>query len=538
MVSGQLDNGALTSAELEAVGPEEVLGALKRVMTSDAFRTSRRSTAFLAFVVTETVAGRGSRLKERTVARYALERGADFDPRTDAIVRVQAGRVRDSLARYYATAGAADTVRIQLSPGSYEPRFARYRPETRDLSLQVPRQGRGTEVAVVRFREIEPGSGPFSAVGVCESLVDALAAFPGLRVRGPIDATVDGTHPEQFTDLGTRVGASYVVHGSIRVGCDQVRVTVRMTDVVSGRVIWSETFDRRSDAFAGFLGEDDLVHQIVETIAGYGGVLQREASVPGREERWGEVFRATADFYRFVEGSDPGSRDAAVAALERSLHLEPDHPDLLGMLSACHCVGAMLGFTDDRAEALGSAEQLARRAVSLDGNSPRALMTLGLVSLARGDLDEARSFATRAAGSWPQRPPTMFSAGVVTMVAGDWAAGIEMLRELTRSNPSQIGRLHIYLALDALIDGDDPTALVEANLIPTASPWGPFLRGLAHAGLGFTEAAARGLGEADTALPGFVSERRFAEPRFWDIAPVAREMLLQRVDALPIVRDN
>ena len=124
------------------------------------------------------------------------------------------------------------------------------------------------------------------------------------------------------------------------------------------------------------------------------------------------------------------------------------------------------------------------------------------------------------------------------MVAGDWDAGVEMLRELTRSNPSQIGRLHIYLALDALIDGDDPTALVVANLIPTASPWGPFLRGLAHAALGFPEAAARGLGEADTALPGFVTERRFAEQRFWDIAPVARELLLQRVDALPMMRDD
>jgi TolB-like protein len=521
-----------------AVGPEEVLGALKRVMASDQFRTSRRSSAFLAFVVTETVAGRGSRLKERTVARYALERGPDFDPRTDAIVRVQAGRVRDSLVRYYDTAGAADPIRILLSPGSYEPTFVRHLLQVPLQREEKARSARGTEVAVVRFREIEPGAGPFSAVGVCESLVDALGQFPGLRVRGPIDATVDGTEPEQFIDVGTRLGVSYVVHGSLRVGHDRVRVTARMTDVSTGRVIWSQTFDRGADDFSGFLGEDDLVHHIVEIIAGYGGVLQREADVVGREDRWGEVFRATADFYRFVEDSAAGSHETALAGLHRALELEPDHPELLGMLSACHCVGAMLGYAPDRAEALGTARALARRAVALDDNSPRALMTLGLVSLAHGDQDEAREFARRAAGSWPQRPPTLFTAGVVTMVSGDWETGIGMMRDLMRSNPSQIGRLHIYLALDALLHDDDPTALVEANLVPAASPWGPFLRGLAHAGLGFQEAAARELGDAEAMMPGFVSEHLFAEPRFWDIAPVARDMLRRRAEALPVAADQ
>jgi len=504
MTSEQVDGATADAQRGDEVSAEEALGALQRVLASDPFRTSRRSTAFLAFVVTETVAGRGSRLKERTVARYALERGAEFDPRTDAIVRVQAGRVRDSLVRYYETAGASDAVRILLTPGSYEPSFVRHRPQVPPPRDEQPPRVRGTEVAVVRFREIDPGAGPFSAVGVSESLVDRLGQFPGLRVRGPVDASVDGRESDQFGDLGTRIGAAYVVHGSIRVGQDQVRVTVRMTDVATGRVIWSQTFDRGPDAFSGFLGEDHLVHQIVETIAGFGGVLQREIEVPGREERWGEVFRATADFYRFVEESTPETREVALAGLERALELEPDHPELLGMLSACHCVGAMLRFSPDPVEALAVAQQLARRAVALDGNSPRALITLGLVSLAHGDLDDAREFARRSAESWPQRPTTQFSAGVITLVAGEWDTGIAMLRGLTRSNPSQIGRLHIYLSLDALLRDDDPAALVEANLVPAASPWGPFLRGLAHAGLGFREAAARELGEAEAMLPGIV----------------------------------
>jgi hypothetical protein len=39
-------------------------------------------------------------------------------------------------------------------------------------------------------------------------------------------------------------------------------------------------------------------------------------------------------------------------------------------------------------------------------------------------------------------------------------------------------------------------------------------------------------------MPGFVSEHLFAEPRFWDIAPVARDMLRRRAEALPVAADQ
>lgn len=529
------DIGAL--AQDQDVGPEEALGALKRVMASELFRPSRRSTAFLAFVVTETVAGRGDRLKERTVARYALERGPEFDPRTDAIVRVQAGRVRDSLQRYYETEGRDDEIGISLAPGSYAPAFVR----RSTLPVVVPTQDAAPDaeeplVTVVRFRELDPGAGPFSAAGVSESLVDELARFPGLRVRGPIDATLDGVEPDAFAGVGARVGANYVLHGSIRGGAAEVRVTVRLTDVIRHRVVWSQAFDRSGEDFSGFLGEDALVHRVVDAIADHGGVLHRETVLEGRTARPGSVFRATTLFYEFAESSRPDSRTAAMEALTAALAAEPDHPDLLGMLSACHAVGALLGLAPDPGPALAEAERLARQALALDSACPRALVTLALVSLARGNPEDASRFAGQAAAVWPRRPSTLFSAGIVTAVAGDWAAGIGLLRELASANPSQSGRLHLYLALDALLSGDDPLALVEANLIPAGSPWGPLLRGLAHAGLGYDSDAARELAEAESTMPGFVSARGFAAPHFWDIAPAARTMLQARADALNFER--
>ena len=50
-------------------------------------------------------------------------RKADFDPILDPIVRVQAGRLRRSLERYYLLTGDAGAIRIELPRGGYAPAF-------------------------------------------------------------------------------------------------------------------------------------------------------------------------------------------------------------------------------------------------------------------------------------------------------------------------------------------------------------------------------------------------------------------------------
>ena len=106
--------------------PEAVIRfALARVLASDAFRAAPQLSAFLGFIVERAVAGRGAELKGYTIAVEAFGRSADFDPQSDPIVRVEAGRLRRALAQYYAGDGSADPVRITIPVGAYVPAFER-----------------------------------------------------------------------------------------------------------------------------------------------------------------------------------------------------------------------------------------------------------------------------------------------------------------------------------------------------------------------------------------------------------------------------
>ena len=107
----------------ESLPPEAVRAELKRIVASPAFADSPRIAAFLTYVVEARLAGEDDRIQEYGIGLAVFERPESFDPRTDSIVRVEARRLRDKLARYYETAEASGPVRIELLRRGYTPRF-------------------------------------------------------------------------------------------------------------------------------------------------------------------------------------------------------------------------------------------------------------------------------------------------------------------------------------------------------------------------------------------------------------------------------
>src|SRR5215210_4131057 len=97
---------------------EAFRAALARVVASEPFRHAPRLVAFLTYVVEKTLSGEAAAIKGYTIATQALGRSHDFDPQTDPIVRVEAGRLRRALQTYYAGEGADDPVRIGFRSGA------------------------------------------------------------------------------------------------------------------------------------------------------------------------------------------------------------------------------------------------------------------------------------------------------------------------------------------------------------------------------------------------------------------------------------
>jgi hypothetical protein len=108
--------------------PESIRYYLERVLRSSVLEPCPSLCRFLRYVVEETLAARAETIKEYTLGLEVFERGEQFDPRADPIVRVQARNLRARLARYYAGPGANDAVRIDVPKRTYVPVFEERRP--------------------------------------------------------------------------------------------------------------------------------------------------------------------------------------------------------------------------------------------------------------------------------------------------------------------------------------------------------------------------------------------------------------------------
>ncbi len=102
----------------------EMIRAQLQLLTGDEiFRASKRSIAFLRFVVEETLKGSEDQIKERTIGMEVFGRSSSYDTNLDHIVRTAATELRKRLAIYYGDEKHRAELRISLLPGSYIPRF-------------------------------------------------------------------------------------------------------------------------------------------------------------------------------------------------------------------------------------------------------------------------------------------------------------------------------------------------------------------------------------------------------------------------------
>ncbi len=111
---------------------------LEKVLASETFAQAERSGRFLRFIVERTLEGCATDIKEYVIGVEVLGRGASFDPRSDPIVRVEAGRLRTRLNTYYTSDGRNDTLLIDVPKGSYVPEFSERHLPARLSRLKHP----------------------------------------------------------------------------------------------------------------------------------------------------------------------------------------------------------------------------------------------------------------------------------------------------------------------------------------------------------------------------------------------------------------
>ena len=210
--------------------------ALERVLASDDFTASARNRSFLSYVVEEALAGRGNEIKAYTVATSVFGRRSDFDPQLDTIVRIEAGRLRRALERYYLTAGREDPVRLTIPTGGYVPAF-----ETPGAGTPRRANGGQASAATVLMHDFERLGGDESSGLLARMLTTALVArLTGERLVEVVFPAVLGRGSDlRGQGAATAPNARFLLAGGAAIIDGIATVDAMLAEAATGRIVWA-----------------------------------------------------------------------------------------------------------------------------------------------------------------------------------------------------------------------------------------------------------------------------------------------------------
>ena len=528
----QLDHGSIQEPDIRA--------ALTRILGSAEFSPSKRAGSFLRFVVEEKLAGRGDRLKAFSIAREVYGRDETFDPRTDAIVRVEAGRLRSRLAAYYETAGRGDPIRIDMPRGGYSTTFDwndNFEPEakpqapipssapsgypggkslllsgafllaiivalagwvffTRDHPDTPNRDAGQTPMAflvVLPLVTLEDDSVEARlAAGLVEAVITDLTKLSGISVMAHASLLNLDPRSTDLKRIRREFGATHALRGSLERQGDLMRVNVQLIDIISSKTIWGDRLDTRVQELLTL--QDVLTERIVNHLA-----VQISSQERALVKRHHSNSPEALALYRqaLVLLMPPNDMDRIVTArhmFQRVIEIDPEFGGGYAGKGFSHSVTVLfLKALKPKAE-LEKGISLALKAIDVDPEFGMGYVTLAFTYILSGRKDEALFNARRAIDVQPGDAFTQFVYGMCLTLSGKPRKAILPLSEAIRLDPAEARTPYRnVLGIAHYLAGDYSTAakIYEENL-HNGGPSGPHmdaLRAANYLGLGNEEKA-------------------------------------------------
>ncbi|MGA2601335.1 MAG: hypothetical protein ABSH09_30590 [Bryobacteraceae bacterium] len=427
--------------------PEAVTSELERIAASPNFRKADQCMRLLRYVTSRTLEGHASELKEYVLGVSVFERPDSFDPRTDAVVRLEARRLRLKLAEYYQQEGLDDPVVIDLPKGAYVPRFrTRLTPSHADAPAAIPiaaarprfrrwmivsaatllcislaiwyvlhrraeKQILRTSIAVLGFRDLSArAETSWIDAAVSELMSIELGAGQQLRTPPPenvarmrteLSVTPQSIYPAHLLKrIGVNLGIEYAVAGTYLLRGDRVRLDVVLFDVRSGRQIAA-------------IGDESAQNQLVELTQNCARRIRAQLGVrlSSRQDHLGFPPVDPVAMESYARGMERLRQSDALGArqyLESAAAVAPSNPLVHSGLAAAF---SLLGLDDrarqeakealDSSAALGRVEQLdiEGRYRTMAHDWPRAIQVYqALVTLLPDDLEYGLLLASAQSG--------------------------------------------------------------------------------------------------------------------------------------------
>jgi TolB-like protein/Tfp pilus assembly protein PilF len=254
----------------------------------------------------------------------------------------------------------------------------------------------------------------YFADGITIDLTTDLARMPGAFVIGRGTAFTYKNKQIDFRTLGKDLGIRWAVQGAVRRNGDQVRVNVSLTDLPSGRDVWSDRFDGDRTNVAAL--QDRITARLARSL---------NIELIQAESRRSETDRSHPDamdfsmrgWAKFYETQSKIENAQAKDLFDSALRLDPDNVEAMVGKAQCLAVGVNNRWSASVVEDKKQAIDLIDRVLSKSSASARAHTIKGSILLF-GHPDEALAEYDAALEIDPNYPTAYGGKAITLIVSG------------------------------------------------------------------------------------------------------------------------
>ena len=418
-----------------APAPAIVLGQLNRIKTSRRFTRASKLSSLLQYVVTKSLHGHANEIRQYNIAIDVFERDASFDPSTEPLVRIQAGRLRRALANYYEDEGRDDAVLISIPSGGYAPKIALREPSDRvDTGASAKKLPALAVLPLVR--DGSEAEKDYFAVGFSEQLTDEFARHNHVRVVAQASARHAWKQTGELRACGDDLKVNYLLAGSVRNAAQRLQLSLRLYAMPHAEQVWNEHFDIPLAVEELLEVKAEVIRHVAARITDDYGVIQRRQAVLASEnlpQTW-TAYDALLRYYHFQLSLSPEDFAEAHHALESALVAEPFSVQVLAALAMVYMDASVFEYAAIP-DAVAKGINCAERAVRLDPLSQHAQHALAFACLLRKDRPGLVDSARRMVELNPAAAFMVGNAGFWLCLAGEFDEGLSLLESSRALNP-------------------------------------------------------------------------------------------------------
>src|SRR5271170_4021816 len=246
--------------------------------------------------------------------------------------------------------------------------------------------------------------------GITEDIVTELSKIAQLEIFPRSEMLAFRDKPVTAQQVSQKLGAAYVLEGSIRRAGNRVRITAQLVEASTRHSVWGERYDRQlEDVFAI---QEEIARSIAQALR-ITLTPQEEKTIARKPTENPQAY----DFY--LRGRNYTRRenfDYGLQMFEQAIELDPNFALAHGGIA--HMCGLIFELRDQSAKWIERGLAACDRATALAPDLPEVLVAHARISYAQKKYDEAALLAQRAIerkpdceGSWDILGRAYFASG-------------------------------------------------------------------------------------------------------------------------------